>query len=287
MGGDLAAGEQLKTVGDHLLEAAEKAYGTTGAWQAIADKIERGYSSVATKAESQASIASQQLSVLQEQLAELRRIASGGAPAQPISQSGTTAQDWNSLNASYASAYDAAKSSGMSDSQWVSSSQFGVFQQALLNRIGNSSDIGKLESDLGAYSDAPADSPFAANASLVTGAIRSRLRALNVPGYKYGGAHAGGLRMVGEEGAELEVTGPARYYSHQQTRAMLGSAMQDNAGLGGKLDQLIGQNTQLLSYVSRLVSINQGQSELLKEQAQIIKRQDQLLRDRDLQRRAA
>jgi hypothetical protein len=33
--------------------------------------------------------------------------------------------------------------------------------------------------------------------------------------------HMGGLRMVGENGPELEATGPARIYSASQTRAML------------------------------------------------------------------
>jgi hypothetical protein len=36
-----------------------------------------------------------------------------------------------------------------------------------------------------------------------------------------GGMHGGGLRLVGEEGPELEVTGPARIFSAQQTRDML------------------------------------------------------------------
>jgi hypothetical protein len=33
--------------------------------------------------------------------------------------------------------------------------------------------------------------------------------------------HMGGIRLVGERGPELEVTGPARYYSATQTAAML------------------------------------------------------------------
>ncbi len=34
--------------------------------------------------------------------------------------------------------------------------------------------------------------------------------------------HAGGLRLVGENGPELEVTGPSRIYNASQTAAMLG-----------------------------------------------------------------
>lgn len=43
-----------------------------------------------------------------------------------------------------------------------------------------------------------------------------------IKAYAAGGHHPGGLRLVGEQGPELEVTGPARIYSADQTRAMLG-----------------------------------------------------------------
>ncbi|SMH62837.1 tape measure protein [Azospirillum agricola] len=42
-----------------------------------------------------------------------------------------------------------------------------------------------------------------------------------IPGFAMGGFHAGGPRIVGERGAELEVTGPARYWTADQTRDML------------------------------------------------------------------
>lgn len=35
--------------------------------------------------------------------------------------------------------------------------------------------------------------------------------------------HSGGLRVVGERGMEIEATGPARYWSFNQTQQMLGS----------------------------------------------------------------
>lgn len=41
-------------------------------------------------------------------------------------------------------------------------------------------------------------------------------------GFANGGMFGGGLRMVGERGPELEVTGPARYYSNKQTSTMMG-----------------------------------------------------------------
>nr|WP_111300358.1 hypothetical protein [Paracoccus saliphilus] len=43
----------------------------------------------------------------------------------------------------------------------------------------------------------------------------------NVPGFALGGSHVGGLRIVGENGPELEATGASRIYSNSQTQKML------------------------------------------------------------------
>lgn len=47
---------------------------------------------------------------------------------------------------------------------------------------------------------------------------------LGIPGFAGGGNHAGGLRVVGERGPELEATGPARYWNASQTTSMLAAA---------------------------------------------------------------
>jgi tape measure domain-containing protein len=46
----------------------------------------------------------------------------------------------------------------------------------------------------------------------------------NVPQFADGGVHMGGVRMVGERGPELEVTGPSRIYNSGDTMAMLSNA---------------------------------------------------------------
>lgn len=46
-------------------------------------------------------------------------------------------------------------------------------------------------------------------------------RSLGLPAFASGGDHAGGLRLVGEYGPELEATGPARYFDSAQTQRML------------------------------------------------------------------
>lgn len=49
------------------------------------------------------------------------------------------------------------------------------------------------------------------------------LLGLDVPGFAGGGLHSGGLRIVGENGPELEATGPARYWTAAQTSALVNS----------------------------------------------------------------
>jgi hypothetical protein len=45
---------------------------------------------------------------------------------------------------------------------------------------------------------------------------------LGVPGFAGGGMHRGGLRIVGENGPELEATGPAMIYPNETLRNLRG-----------------------------------------------------------------
>ncbi len=48
-----------------------------------------------------------------------------------------------------------------------------------------------------------------------------------ISGYASGGVHSGGLRIVGENGPELELTGPSRIWSAEQTQRMLSGSAND------------------------------------------------------------
>ncbi|MFD2319994.1 hypothetical protein ACFSPV_14900, partial [Delftia deserti] len=77
------------------------------------------------------------------------------------------------------------------------------------------------------------------------------LAAQRAPGFASGGLHLGGLRMVGERGPELEVTGPARYWSSAQTQQML-SGVGGSARVESLLEQLVAENRQMRSQIAAL-----------------------------------
>lgn len=72
-----------------------------------------------------------------------------------------------------------------------------------------------------------------------------------VPQFAAGGMHAGGLRLVGEHGPELEATGPSRIYNANQTMAMLG-------GGGAVADEIraLREEVALLRYEARATAVN-------------------------------
>ena len=73
-------------------------------------------------------------------------------------------------------------------------------------------------------------------------AIVAALRGESVPAFATGGSFGGGLRLVGENGPELEVTGPSRIYSASQTAAMLSGGGNANAALVAELRALRADN---------------------------------------------
>lgn len=66
-----------------------------------------------------------------------------------------------------------------------------------------------------------------------TGSSLASKYGLTIPAFAAGGSHTGGLRMVGENGPELEYTGPSTVFSNRDTRKML-----DNSGVIASVDAL-------------------------------------------------
>ena len=94
-------------------------------------------------------------------------------------------------------------------------------------------------------------------------AIVQALTGKAIPGYALGGDFAGGLRIVGENGPELEATGPSRIFNATQTRGMLqgnGSGdmvlelralRADNADMRAELRAIANSNARMAKLAER------------------------------------
>ncbi len=93
----------------------------------------------------------------------------------------------------------------------------------LFGRTASAEEVAYWSGRLGSgnleYSDIAANMKQWASA-----ADKEAMKQRGIPGFAAGGFHSGGLRLVGENGPELEVTGPSRIYNASQTAAMLGGA---------------------------------------------------------------
>jgi hypothetical protein len=87
-------------------------------------------------------------------------------------------------------------------------------------------------------------------AAEVEGAAVDAMRSIGMtlPGYASGGMHRGGLRIVGENGPEIEATGPSRLWSAEQTAGMLGG---DNADLVAELRAILGELREITKEAKR------------------------------------
>ena len=83
-------------------------------------------------------------------------------------------------------------------------------------------------------------------------AVIAALTGKSVPAFALGGSFAGGLRIVGENGPELEATGPSRIFSASQTRSML-----SGGGSTARLEALVerqGQQLEAMSFELRAIA---------------------------------
>lgn len=90
------------------------------------------------------------------------------------------------------------------------------------------------------------------------GQMKSLGKALKLPGFAEGGLHIGGARLVGERGPEIEVTGPARYWSFEQTRTMLGGAGGGDGAVAAAVERLAGRVERLGQRLERAEAAGAG-----------------------------
>lgn len=94
----------------------------------------------------------------------------------------------------------------------------------------------------------------------------------NLPRFADGGTHTGGLRLVGENGPELEVTGPSRIYNASQTQSLLNSMTQsygtsDKAALIDEIKALRQEVATLRSQMATAHQQDLQQREAIAEQS--------------------
>lgn len=90
------------------------------------------------------------------------------------------------------------------------------------------------------------------------------LKRLGIPGYASGGYHSGGLRLVGENGPELEVTGPANIISNPVTEQLLNRPSGGNARLEALVEKLTAEVANLRAETRAVVTHTSTSARILK-----------------------
>ncbi|MDX2221145.1 MAG: hypothetical protein SFV21_00260 [Rhodospirillaceae bacterium] len=222
--GDEDALDELGELGVGLVEMAKQMYGSTGQTVAVQSRVRDAVTAARDTAARHAGVAERQLGVLEAQLIELRRIASGQNPATGESATpgpAATAADFAALTRAY----------GDAGAPTPGSAAFGVFESALLNLVGRAQDPDLIRLNVAQQTARLNDPVFGGSAQRILNAFLGRAQDLGIPGFAAGGFHAGGLAFTGESGVELKAHGPARFYSPAQTREMLTAAQMSTAEL--------------------------------------------------------
>lgn len=116
------------------------------------------------------------------------------------------ADQFKTMFAAYAENDAAIRQRGGSDEQAAGNLQYWV---GVRDRLAQDIPTSELLALLGQGATIEPNSPDTWDLR-----VKYWLHQRGVPGFERGGQHVGGARVVGERGAELEVTGPARYWTH-------------------------------------------------------------------------
>lgn len=84
-----------------------------------------------------------------------------------------------------------------------------------------------------------------------------------MPAFALGGNHLGGVRLVGEEGPELEFTGPSRIYNARQTQQMLAGLQGGGGGDNAEVVRAIGGLQTMLADALGAIYLTNNDSEKL------------------------
>ena len=213
--GDVDAIEQLQGSSQSLLEASRGYYASSEEYFADFQRVQQVLQNTESLAQRQAQIATEQLNVMRQQVEALGIL-------------NTSVLSLADAMAAFAAAAAAASAAARAPQAVVGGPSGVVNGQSLGAQVGagNFDLAGRASAYLASNPDVAA---AIAGGNLFGGLSKDEAAIAHFSlfginegrSFARGGMHRGGLRLVGEEGPELEVTGPARIFSAQQTRDML------------------------------------------------------------------
>lgn len=209
--GSIDAASSLQGVAQEFLSAAMDV-GTAGSYAADVAGVIATLDSVIGMADRQVPIAESQLSVANEQLVTLQAILdslSGNQMPAVVGNYQQAATDWAQFFTGTAVGSSIQNAAGT------------------MQRISESMGL-LIDSAGNGFTFSQNDNPYtlAAASSAYREYLLSKYGAWTGPSFAGGGYHSGGLRLVGENGPELEFTGPSSILSASDTASLLnGSGM--------------------------------------------------------------
>ena len=210
--GDSSAVESLQEVVGAFLRASKTAHTSAADYRADFAEALASLDQVGAVAGRKGSLAQEQVRIAQAQLDALNAIKSSLAGAQTklptlVADPGRMAADWAS---------------------WFTQTKIG---QSTHHNHGTAT---RISQNRGVYTDTHGrqyifnkdDDPYTlADKSEEWAEAIKRIygifRGIGAPRFASGGAHAGGWRIVGEQGPELEYTAPSRIYSNAQSKSLI------------------------------------------------------------------
>jgi hypothetical protein len=212
--GDIAAIEELQDVAAEQLASQLETAETAEDYARTAMRTLAEVESVEQLATRQASAAERQLEALQQQVSQLIEINQSVLSVKDAIaalQAATAARA--AAQASAAAAQNAVSNGGFDPAAYLRN------KTASLNASG--AKVSWYTPPSGTWTEADTLAAITlAGMTLEEHYLKYGIKE-GIKGYASGGFHPGGLRLVGEEGPELEVTGPARIWSARETKEIL------------------------------------------------------------------
>lgn len=239
LGGDVDAAGKLSGAAEAFLSASQANSVSYADYMRDRVLTEGKLASVLDTSEAQASV--------QDSIASAANAAVGELKSLNSNLTGFSADLYRLLQSSYQGA-DRETAGGVAaslakmqadwDAYFADSTGFGAVGNKYTDPSFNGASFTKLDNNMAAFTGADGVVAYLRESeSLLDVAKRvPELRALweqqygiKLPAFADGGMHAGGLRLVGERGWEIEATGPARYWNQAQlSQALAGGQGSSN-----------------------------------------------------------